>query len=232
MLHSNAFGDLEVTIDDSNGKPYFNGVHICRILLTVSKDALEATRILEFLRIISKDPDEAVQEFLIAKDHSSDLQETLSTRYDYDTIKIAFERVSNKQTKQKLLEWLKHIKKNLQVNPKNKEQTTTSAKKKQDDYAVTSSNSCYDRLYRISAIGKMHDISGAKLNMVLQLEDILLKTKDGYELAADYKHLGRTIFVDIKNEYGETYKKKNYVVYTEEGKELIEKLIEKYFDIE
>lgn len=154
----------------------------------------------------------------------------VNVEHDYNHIKHLFQDIIiNEAVKKDLLKWIKSIKKDIEDIESKKH--NRSKKKSDTKEAVSSVCKQLDKYYRISDIGKMYDISAKKLNLILQLEDILIKTKDGYELAEEYEYIGKRILVDIKNEDGEIYKKKNYVVYTEEGKELIEELIEKYIEI-
>ena len=205
------YGEIDVRYDKK--KLYFKELQIYTIFFKVlDRDTLEE------LDLIDDDGNTCIN---------------IDEEFEYDELKnLVRDNVEDEVFKEDFLKWIKSIKRHFKgksqaAEPYSENTTRTSSTDEQEFYYAFGR----PRLHRISEIGKPYNISGIKLNLLLQLEDVLVKTKSGYELTEDYKDLGQTVFVDIKNEQGEVYKQKNYVVYTDKGKEFIEGLIEEYISI-
>ena len=139
------------------------------------------------------------------------------TELKFNKVIKMIKKVPDKEIKTNLLDWFDDIKVSFDKQ-----------EKLFQDISSNIYNNTPMKLFRASEIGKPYNLSGAKVNMILQLEDILIKTKEGYNLTKDYQHIGQMVYVDVRDSQGNVLKKKNYIVYNNKGKDLIEKLIKKY----
>lgn len=140
----------------------------------------------------------------------------LDQETEYSKVKQRINKITDKKVKEDLLQWMDSIKKHFKLMNKTKEDV--SKEKEFDD----------KKLYRVTQIGSKFNMSGYKVNMLLQLKNVLKKTKDGYELNSEYKDLGKRVFVKITDEQGRVLKNKNYIVYNNTGKVFIENMIKEY----